>query len=465
MRVVAWVVNDVTRDSRVLREAATLARAGHQVTVMGVTREDGEPAGNRETHDGFEIVRVPIPRGHAWWASFIRAPWRSAGGAALRLTGALRARPRRWGEATRLSVAIVASLPWVALRVAWYTVVNKGLRRPVNMGGLDYVRHWRVELLGWGRAALTFAPPADVHHAHDFEALPTVMRAAARDRAAVVYDSHEIFGTWGTALLQPRWLRWALLRWERRLARRAAVVVTINQPIADVLRRRLSVRRIVVVHNAPPRWTPPVPPETLIRDAAGIPPGARVVLCHGGFQAGRGLEETALALLEPGLEAAHLVFLGYRVHVIQPILDDPRLAGRVHYLPAVAPSEVVRWVATADVDVMAILPTDQNSLLSTPNKLFESLAGGVPVVTSDFPERRRIVLDDPDGPLGAVCDPADPASIAAALRSILDLAPAERAAMRERCLRAAHARWNWETEGAKLAALYGELEGAASAQR
>ena len=459
MRVVAWVINDVTRDSRVLREAATLAAAGHDVTVMGVTRTPEEAPGSREAYEGFTIVRVPIPRGSPWWMTWVRMPWVSMR-SAVRVAADDLPRGRIGPSLVRLAGA-VASLPWLVVRVAWVLVVNKILRRPVRLAGLEYIRHWRVELLGWGRAAIAFAPPADVHHAHDFEALPTALVAARRDGARVVYDSHEIFGTWGLALRQPRWLRWLMARWQRRLARRATAVVTINHSIADILRQRLGVKRVVVVHNAPARWTPTDPPEDRIRAAAGIPADAPVVLCHGGFQANRGLDETAEAMLEPGLERAHLVFLGYRVRVIEPILADPRLAGRVHYLPAVPPSDVLAWVTGADVDVMAILPADENSRMSTPNKLFESLAAGVPVVSSDFPERRRIVVDDPLGPLGALCDPADPHSIAAALRSILDLPADGRADLRTRCLQAAHERWNWETEGGRLAALYAELQGSA----
>jgi len=120
-----------------------------------------------------------------------------------------------------------------------------------------------------------------------------------------------------------------------------------------------------------------------------------------------------------------------------PVPADPRLAGRVHRLPAVPPADVVAWVSGADVDVMASPPVDENKLLATPNKLFESLAAGVPVVASDFPAMREIVARDPDGPLGALCDPADPRSIAAALRSVLDVSPEARADLRARCLRAA----------------------------
>jgi glycosyltransferase involved in cell wall biosynthesis len=114
-------------------------------------------------------------------------------------------------------------------------------------------------------------------------------------------------------------------------------------------------------------------------------------------------------------------------------------------------------VASADVGVMPIQASTLNHRLSTPNKLFECLAAGTPVVVSDFPDMRRIVLGDPDGPLGGTCDPTSPASVAAAIRDVLDHDPAQTADLRARCLRAAHDRWSWEAESARLVALYADL--------
>ncbi|MCI0581392.1 MAG: glycosyltransferase [Chloroflexi bacterium] len=442
MRVVMYVLNDVTRDSRVLREAGTLAAAGHEITIMatplaGELAADGAPASEPAPPPGVAIRRIAIPKGSAWWVAAVRAPWRLHPLAALLL------------------------LPWTLARAAWVVVVNRLLGRPVRAGGIDFIRRWRVEWLGWCRAAVAAAPPADVHHAHDFEALPAAREAASRNGTRYVYDSHEIYQAWGPVLAQPRLLRAVIGRWEGRLARGAAAVVTVGQALADDLRPRLGVGRVVVVHNCPPRWDPPAVPEDRIRRALSLPPGVAVVLCHGGFMANRGLELTAEAMLEPGLEAAHLVFLGYRAGFIEPILTDARLAGRVHYLPAVAPSEVTAWVAGADVDVMAILPADLNSRLSTPNKLFESLAAGTPVVSSDLPARRAILLDDPLGPLGALCDPTSPASIASAIRSILDLDALATADLRARIRRAAHERWSWETEAPRLLELYSDMAASA----
>jgi glycosyltransferase involved in cell wall biosynthesis len=61
------VANDVTRDSRVLREAATLASAGHRVTVLGI-KTARTTAPDEEIRDGFRIRRLPYrARPPGWW--------------------------------------------------------------------------------------------------------------------------------------------------------------------------------------------------------------------------------------------------------------------------------------------------------------------------------------------------------------------------------------------------------------
>lgn len=467
LRVAMYVTNDATRDTRVLREAAALGSAGHDVTLVARMASAADlPA--REARPEFTIVRVPavvdwLP---AWRNRLARIerPWRAAPGLVRRIRADLRRPGAGWLRAALWAGAGAAAVPWVAYRLADERLLRGRAPSPRPGGTLDWAVRWRRSTFGWAEAAVAAVGPADVHHGHDLTGLPAAVAGAERDGGLVVYDSHELFVETESHAHRP----WVARRWlaviERRLAGRAAALVSVNRTLVDLLVDRLSLRRlagerVVVVHNAPPRWTPPDPRPDHLRRTLGLAPGTPIVLYHGGFTVDRGLVPLAEAMNAPGLEAAHLVYLGYG-----PLRDTlveragaPAAGGRLHVLDAVAPNDLAEWVASADVGVMPNQPTTANERLSTPNKLFECLAAGVPVVTADYPERHRIVLDDPDGPLGAVCDATDPASIAAAIRSLLELPPEQAEALRARVLKAAHERWNWETESAKLVALYESL--------
>jgi glycosyltransferase involved in cell wall biosynthesis len=464
LSVVMFVYNDVSRDSRVLREAKSLADAGHQVLVVGRPRSPDERQITRHARDGFEIALVPMPHEwRRWWYRF-RKPWHMRGLIQRRFLHHLGRGPAGWiravayvGVAILVAIASLIRLPFIA--------VSGGLRQTKHDSTFDWLIRWRWGVLGWARTAAAAAPVADVYHGHDLTGLPAAVRAQAANRGAVVYDSHESFMDSGSNVNRPRWAKWILRRFERRQASRAVALVTVNRSLGELLGSRLRIDRVVVVYNTPARWEPPAETPDLLRRAAGLPPGTPIALYHGAFSPHRGLEELAEAVLVPGMEAVHAVFLGYGSleEALRAMAAEPRFGGRLHVLKAVSPDVLPAWVASADVGVMAIQASTLNHRLSSPNKLFESIATGLPVVVSDFVEMRRIVLDDPDGPLGAVCDPADPVSIAAAIRSILDLGPAEQADLRARCLRAAHDRWNWETESTKLVALYASLADEAAA--
>jgi glycosyltransferase involved in cell wall biosynthesis len=299
-------------------------------------------------------------------------------------------------------------------------------------------------------------------HAHDLSgALPALATLRTNPTATLLYDSHEVFLESGRWAKSPGFIRRLLAaRFEQPALRRAAALIAVNPQVIEELAKRYEIpARQVVTYNCPPAWNPE-PRGTELRAAIGVDAAAQVVLYHGGFSAHRGLEELLEAKRDPHLANAHLVFLGYGPleATLRAAAADPAYGGRVHVLKAVAPEVLDRWVSGADVGMCTVLPSTLNHRISTPNKLFESIGAGVPVVGGDFATMRDILLGDPDGPLGAVCDPTNAHEVATAIHSVLSLSPSDRAAFSARCIRAAAARWNWEAQAAHLTELYTSLE-------
>jgi glycosyltransferase involved in cell wall biosynthesis len=275
-----------------------------------------------------------------------------------------------------------------------------------------------------------------------------------RHGGRTVYDSRDIY-THARVFdqMHPRMRRW-FRGHEQRWARRADLVVTVNDAYADILGPLLGVERPLVVRNCPAPHEPQHGPPDRLRAAAALTPATAVVLYQGGLLTDRGLEQTMDAIL--AVPGAHLVLLGYgpQRDAYAAAAAERRYRGRVTLLPPVPPEELLDWTASADVMVMAIQPTSLNHELTTPQKLWEAIAAGVPVVAADLPGMAVVVREVG---CGVLCDPTDPASIAAAIREVLALSPADRQAMRDRTMAAARTTYNWDAQARVLLAAYRRL--------
>lgn len=292
---------------------------------------------------------------------------------------------------------------------------------------------------------------ADVYHFHDPELL-WVGALLQLGGAHVVYDSHEdvprdiLSKDWIAPALR-RTIAVAFERLENFVARRLSAVVAATPHIAT--RFAEIGARSIDINNYPAdaelaRATPPTP--------AGAAPGNRVLCYIGGIGRIRGVIEMVKAMERVD---AILVMAG-AFEGPDTEAETRALPGwqRVDYRGTVGREEVRRLMAGASAGLLLFHP-EPNHVDAQPNKMFEYMSAGLPVVASDFPLWRRVLVDEGAG----VCvDPMDPAAIAAAIDRLLHDAEAARQ-MGERGRSAVQARYRWSTQAARLVGLYDDLLG------
>lgn len=312
---------------------------------------------------------------------------------------------------------------------------------------LPHAARLGVEATRLARRAIVTRP--DVIHAHDAAMLLPGLFAARRSKARLVYDSHELAtgvpyrrGAWPTVVAAS----------ERIGAPRADAMISVSEGIATRLRERYALPRApAVVRNVPDLPPPGAVMAPDLRRELGID-GGPLILHQGAIAPGRGCETLVRAMrLLPG---AHLVFLGAEgayVGRLRGLAAEVGAGSRIHLLDPVPPHALLSHTAQAEVGVSLLEDNCENHRLALPNKLFEYIAACLPVVVSDLPETGRLVRARG---IGWCADPADPASVAAALHAALAGGRDEN--LRARLRRAAD-ELSWRREQRRLLDLYEAL--------
>jgi glycosyltransferase involved in cell wall biosynthesis len=326
-------------------------------------------------------------------------------------------------------------------------------RRLTRRFGLKYVRFtegiWRTFIAAWREKA-------DIYDARDAYPLLATYAAARLRRAAMVYDSDELATGRNQAHASNRVYAWAIRRYERFFARRCAVI-TSDEGRADVLERIHGIRRPAVVLNVP-EVMEGIVPDGDFRSAA-VGDRRFLLLYQGVLIANRGVPEMIQAMrLLPECRLAIVGFGALRAD-FERLVEDGGLADAVAFFEPVPFSTLMGYTAAADVGVIPLVGSCLSYVTAAPNKLFEFMMAGVPVVASDLPDIARVVRETSCGAL--ISDPTSPESIAAAVRSLIDDPVAARAAG-ARGRAAALARYNWEAEAPKMLAVFDGLAEAGS---
>ncbi len=480
MNVVMLVKNSFEYDARVTKEARTLIAAGHDVTVVaiqvpGVTQE-------RELRDdGIAVHRVS--RVSMGIDTVNRFAGRYAGAVEdrrSRITGEpvdeLTARelgsigtdttatPGATATSSARTAAPVATVaPATGLRRAYGTASTELLRFVAKLARFAFklvkvvigkqgqgLKHYAINRRF---IAAAIAAEPDVVHAHDLNTLWAARQVKKATGCKLVYDSHEM----ATARnrMTTGWRLWCE-HFEKAGVPDADRVIMASPGYADVCRDRYGVEPTELI-NVPPPQQPTGTRD--LRAETGLSSHDTLLIYQGSIQENRGIEQVIDAVgllnapLAPGAPGVSLVVVGYGYHraALERMVRDRGMEDRVRFFGPVPNPDLVDWSSSADIGMCNIVGTSPSYRESLPNKLFEYVMAGIPVVVSNFGSMGRIAEEQG---VGVTCDPTDPQALADAITQLRDPETYEKA---RAATPAMAARYNWDVEQQALVDVYAGL--------
>lgn len=285
---------------------------------------------------------------------------------------------------------------------------------------------------------------AKIFHGHDFPGL-VIIAMAGIWRRPVIYDSHEVFFDREFKGIS-RWIIRLLMLMrplEKHLANKAVAMIATSDGHADQIAKNVDGTRPTVIRNA-------VDLRRLQERAVEYPRNSQYLVVHsGGIGVGRHLPELIQALQYLPDEIL-LVLMGNGPMEVS-LKQSAEAMGVSHkfaIVPPVPPDAVALTLAQADIGVALITSHDLSYQLSLPNKFFEVIAAGLPILVSGIPAFAKMVEKYE---VGLICDPTNPQDIAEKITTLLDDNNFER--YRSNVAKARE-ELNWENEEKKLIAIY-----------
>jgi glycosyltransferase involved in cell wall biosynthesis len=410
-KISAIVLNSVSHDTRVLKEADSLASAGYVVTILGIK--------DNRCHDSSSISKTGV--------KIIRFDWKTDTQMAVNKLDLLKYPIISiagliiflfffdwiWHfVVTRkdllkslilimlLSVAIYPLLKYRSLLRVFQkpdkTVgVRQSTKTPINhisnsIRAISTLILSRKVLKREMLKALIVLKP-DVVHCHDLNSLPIGYSYSKKAGCKLVFDSHEI--SEDLSLSSPMQKKiFALV--QRFYSNKVDAFITINQSIGNFLKGKYpSLPDPVIIKNAAVPFEGTLAYDGRLHRAAGLDLKKKVLLYQGGFSFRRGLDTLVRsAVLLPSDWCLVLMGWGKYEGELRNIAQRIDPQGRcIRFIPAAPREELAYWTAGGTVGVILYENVCLNHWFCSPNKLWEYPIAGVPILASAFPEMSKVI--------------------------------------------------------------------------
>lgn len=220
---------------------------------------------------------------------------------------------------------------------------------------------------------------------HSLSVLPIGLLFKIIFKVKVIYDTHELeTETYGLIGLRKRLSEIV----ERNLIKFVDQIFVVGERIANEYAIKYNIKRPTVVLNCP-NYTK-VNHSNFFRDKFSIEESALIFLYQGVLSEGRGISLILDAFSSLNTKKYVVIFLGYGA-LEDKIKHFSLNHENIHFHKAVHPDEIIKFTASADIGLSLIEGDCLSYQYCLPNKLFEYIMAGLPVVVTDLPEMKKIV--------------------------------------------------------------------------
>ena len=227
----------------------------------------------------------------------------------------------------------------------------------------------------------------DIFHSNDLDTLLANYLAAKVRRKPIVYDSHEYF-TGVPEIQNKKLVKKIWLTIERRIFPKLKYIFTVNQSIAKLYKEEYD-KDLQIVRNIPHK----LQLKTLkSKSELNIPEDKDIIITQGtGINMDRGIEETVEAMQY--LENVCLMIIGngdvipkLKKRVLELKLEKSIIfRGRMPY------HEMMQYTQHAQLGLTLDKDTNINYKFSLPNKLFDYIHAGIPILATRIIEVEKII--------------------------------------------------------------------------
>lgn len=205
----------------------------------------------------------------------------------------------------------------------------------------------------------------------------------------LVYDTHEIFCE--VPELQNNATKKAIWKkLERYLFPKLNYVFTVNESIAKIYQNEYHIP-IKVVRNVPMLFNS-ISNKEVSKEALGIPTDKKIIILQGaGINIDRGAEEALQAMQFIDNAVLLIIGSGDVISILKTMVQDLNLNQKVKFIGKVPFETLIQYTHYADLGLTLDKATNVNYKYSLPNKLFDYIHAGVPVLASDLVELKNII--------------------------------------------------------------------------